>query len=207
MRSEEFDALLALGEPGGVEFKSTQALTSPRPWKIIRSILGLSNRRDGGYVIVGIREDADKQLVLDGMDAADLDTWSEDAAIDLMSEYSEPRSQIRVQVHPSDLGKSFIVVRVQEFEEQPVLCKRDGGQGVLRRGALYVRPRGRGQTVENGSMEDMRSLLKLATDKRLGELLRTMNRAGIVLGSGSTPAAANDSARYDEELRGYLGDN
>ena len=207
MTPEEFDELLALGEIGGVEFKSTQALTSPRPWKVIRAILGLSNRRGGGYVVVGIAEGANSQPILDGMDTAHLDSWSEDAAMDLMSEYSEPRSEIRVEQYQNDDGKSFVVIRVKEFGEQPVLCKRDGGNGVLRRGALYIRPRGRAQTVENGSMEDMRSLLELATEKRLGEFLQTADRAGITLESGSISAAANDSARYDEELGGYLGDN
>jgi predicted HTH transcriptional regulator len=206
MRQGDFEELLSQGEIGGVEMKSTQPLTSPRPLKIIRAILGLSNRRSGGHLIIGVAEDDDGRPVLGGMNDGDLETWSEDAAADVMSEYGEPRPGIRLEKHEDDAGRSFVVIRVYEFHEQPILCKKDGGDGILRRGALYIRPRGRAQTVENGSMEDMRALLELGTEKRLHEFLRTADRAGARIESKSASAPPDDAALYDQELGGYLDD-
>lgn len=205
MRSDKFLSLVELGEIRGVEFKGSQALTTPKPLKVIRSILGLSNRRNGGYVIVGVSEDDEGLPVLQGMTSDHHDTWSLDSLVDVVADYGEPRPELRLERYEHTDGTLFVVIDVHEFSDQPVLCKKDGGDGVLRRGALYIRPRGKAQTVENGSMEDMRALLDLATEKRLRELLGTIERAGASVEIDANGPSAADL--YDAELGEFLDGN
>jgi hypothetical protein len=73
-------------------------------------------------------------------------------------------------------------LRVSEFEEWPILCSGEfqgqgRDQGVLRRGALYLRGRRSIETAEIPSLEELRELLELATEKRLRRFLATAQRA------------------------------
>jgi len=191
MTPEQFEQLLAIGEPGGVEFKSGLPLTRPRPFKVIQAVLGLANRRGGGHVLLGVAEGPDGTPDPVGVAEDDLVTWTQDAAVDVFAEYGEPRPLVTLEKFQHD-GAWIVCLKIEEFDTQPVLCKKDS-DGVLRRGALYVRPRARAQTVENGSMEDMRELLDLATQKRVAHFLRLSQRAGVDLTlSGDDP--------YDAEL-------
>ena len=60
MTEQEFETLLAIGhELNGVEFKGRGARTdSAFLAGVIRAILGMANRRDGGFVILGVDADS-----------------------------------------------------------------------------------------------------------------------------------------------------
>lgn len=207
MDKSHFGELLELGEIGGVEFKASMPLRSPKPWRIIRAVLALSNRRDGGWIIVGVAQDENDRPRLDGMSDQHLESWSEDNLTQLLSNYGEPRPQVRFEIYEYNKA-GFVVIDVREFETQPILCKKNGGDegsDTLREGALYIRPRGKAQTVENGSMEDMRDVLNLATEKRLRDLLSTVARSGASLQILSDESLET-GATYDTELEGYLDD-
>lgn len=156
----EFEELLRRGEPGGVEFKGAVTRESGGRFKVVRAALGLSNRQDGGFILLGVDEDDEGNPVPVGVSPEA--GWSYDNSADLFSEYADPRIRFEIDHHESD-DRAFIVFRIIEFDELPVLCKRDGPD--LRRGACYVRPRGRAQTVEVATHEDMRELIDLATER------------------------------------------
>lgn len=66
-------------ETNGVEFKGPCARTEKYPFaKIVRAVLGMSNRRDGGKVVVGVAEDAEKTLKPVGLTPKQLTTWDHD---------------------------------------------------------------------------------------------------------------------------------
>ncbi len=73
---------------------------------------------------------------------------------------------------------SVAVMKVFEFDDLPHICVRDY-PGVLRSGAVYVRPRRAPETVEIASSVEMRELLDLATEKSVRRFLATAERAGV----------------------------
>ena len=91
MTDDEFAEILALGhETRGVEFKppgplSDRALGA----RVVRAVLGMANRRDGGLVIIGV-EDNDDEINAVGVGEADLVTWNYDDIADRLAVYADP---------------------------------------------------------------------------------------------------------------------
>jgi hypothetical protein len=180
---EEFETLLGYGhEVPGVEFKGSGSRADRAFFaKIVRAVLGMANRRDGGVVVIGVDETA-TGLVATGMSSADLATWTYNDVADGAALYADPGVSFDLSVRAS-AGKHFVVLEVAEFTELPVLCKRQydepGGRTILRQGALYVRSTAKPATIEIATQAEMREILNLATGKGLRALLGTVRRAGV----------------------------
>lgn len=195
---EEFADLLRRGEAGGVEFKQAFPRNDPARFRLVRAALSLSNRADGGYIIMGIEDPATgEQPNITGVPDDLLGEWTYDWMADLFAEFADPRVRFEVEIHPPEGDRRCLVIRVHEFDELPVLCKRDGDG--LRRGACYVRPRGKAQTVEVNTHEDMRELIDLATEKALRRLLTRIGRAG-----GEIVGAEDAVDPYAAEAEGFF---
>ncbi len=191
-----FAALVGPGyEQYGVEFKGPGARTERRLLaQVARAALGMANRADGGLVIIGVDDDGS----LAGLSDAELDTWSYDDVAASLAEYADPYVDLALQVLVYE-DRSFVILHVAEFEEIPVLCKRDY-PGVLRKGACYVRTRRIPETSEIPSQTEMRELLDLATDKGVHKFLTRLEATGL-LPPGTVPPSAR--RRFDAQ-RGAL---
>ena len=94
-----------------------------------------------------------------GLSDADLATWNYDDVADRIAIYADPSVTFDLEIGEYDDNK-FVVLRIEEFADVPVLCKRSYGD-VLRDGACYVRPRRKPETSEVPTQADMRDLLDL----------------------------------------------
>lgn len=193
MTEEQFGDLLALGhEIHGVEFKGPGSRTNVEFFaKVVRAILGMANHRGGGLVIVGVA-DAGTQLTPKGISAPDLSTWTHDDLTGAVSQYADPYVEFHSEV-VTYKDVNFVVIKVEEFAEVPVLCKKDFPKA-LRAGGCYVRSRGKPETSEIPNQAAMRELIDIATEKRLRSFLGQAHRAGLL-----TAALPSDSERYDQE--------
>lgn len=126
MTPDELRELLVLGhEAPGVEFKAPCDRTDkPKFAKIVRAVLGMANRRDGGKVVVGIEEGEAAQLSLLGLSSEQLRTWEPDAVAGAIDPYADPFVTVST-ARVSYEGLEYVVLKVSEFEEVPVLCKKD----------------------------------------------------------------------------------
>ena len=201
MTDLEFAQILELGhETSGVEFKG------PGPWtdrqlraQLVRAVLAMANRRDGGKVIIGV-EDNGGVLTPVGLNEDDLITWRYDDIAAGIAAYADPSVSFERQVKEYN-GSEYVVLEVDEFADIPVLCKRDY-PGVLRDGACYVRSRRKPETSEIPTQEDMRDLLELATEKKLRERLAQLERVGLIV----LPSAGLQSTERFERERGDLNE-
>ncbi len=179
MDQQTFKEILQFGhEVPGVEFKA------PGRWddkslraSIVRAILAMGNRRGGGRVIIGVVEGSDKQLEPRGFEQSEISDWNHDGISGVVSGYADPYVDIKTDKFEFE-GKFFLDILVNEFEEVPVLCKKDY-QDVLRAGACYVRRRGKPESSEIPNQSEMRDLLSLATEKGLRRFIQLTYRAGI----------------------------
>lgn len=185
MTDEEFAELLKLEhELSGVEFKSPGLRTDRTLINLVaRAVMGMANRRDGGRVVVGVREESGK-LDRVGLTEAEVESWRYDLVADVLAPMADPPVGFDIEVHRVD-GRDFILIEVREFEDVPVICRRNyprslraGQKAILRDGAVYVRPRRKPETTEIAGQTEMRDLLELATEKRLRQVIGTVSRAG-----------------------------
>lgn len=188
--------LLAFGrEQGGIEFKSAGSRTNEPILraKVVRGVLAMANRRDGGTVVVGVKEDANG-LTLDGLTPQQATSWKHDDLADTVAEYADPRVSFDSYTVDVD-GATVLVISVGEFADVPVVCKRtfqDGAKLILRDGAVYVRSNRKPESREVANYDEMRELLDIATDKGVRRFVSRATEAGLVIGAGATTRAAAD---------------
>lgn len=205
MTPQQFKELIAelavLGhELSGIECKGPGARTTKSFLvKVIRAMLGMANRRDGGHIIIGI-EDGGDALLPKGLSSGELDSWQYDSLSDSVAEYADPGFSFELQKHDDDSGKKYVLVSVNEFDIIPILCKKTFDP-FLRKGACYVRTRRKPETVEIPTQEDMRDLLDLAIEKGLRKFFRQADAAGIPI-SGVAPPS--DQALFDQQVARLL---
>lgn len=201
MNGNRFNELLAelvsLGhEMRGVECKPP----GPRndrllQTKVIKAMLGMANRRDGGHIVIGI-EDKGTSLVPVGLSLAHLTTWRKyDDLASTVAEYADPSISFELESHDCE-GENYVLVTVKEFEDVPVICKKDC-QPDLRKGGCYVRSRRKPETAEIPTQEDMRDLLDLAAEKRLRKFIAQAKSVGLHITAGGE---VSDKDLFDQEL-------
>ncbi len=185
MNDEQFAELLDLKhELLNVEFKPPGLRTDRLLFHLVaRAAIGMANRRDGGRVVIGVRETAGKFERV-GLTAEELESWRYEHLADALAPLTDPPVIFDVDVR-SYKNMAFVLVEVTEFEDVPIICRRNyprsvrhGEKRILRKGGLYVRPRRKPETSEVEDQADLRDLLDLATEKRLQRLLGTVSRAG-----------------------------
>jgi predicted HTH transcriptional regulator len=178
------------------EFKGSHAWTdSAFKAKLIKSILAFSNTRDGGWIVIGVREDGD-YFRLDGMTSDDVNTYDQDTVAAAVAAHADPFVVVDITKKNYD-GKDFVVIRIAEFEHVPVICKK-AGESNLRRGAIYIRTRRIPESAEVPTQTEMREILDLAAEKELRKFLQRLERAGGSLSS------AELQREYDDELKDLL---
>ena len=79
-----------MDERRGVEFKSAGPFSDIHLCaRVTRAVLGMANRRDGGFVVLGVR-DQDGVLTPTGLSPEELDTWRYDDVAARVSSYADP---------------------------------------------------------------------------------------------------------------------
>jgi len=203
MTEEQFSEIIARGrEQPSVEFKGPGLRTNKHLFaKVARAVLGMTNRRDGGFVIVGVEESA-VGLVLTGLSLEELKTWKYDHVADSLATYADPSIEFDL-VEVSFKGQTFIAIKVEEFDEIPVLCKKSYNTGkdvVLREGACYIRSRRKPETVEVSTYADMRDLLDLATEKGVRRFISRAHSAGLSI---TPPEEKSAEVLYNEQMEDF----
>jgi len=157
--------------------------------KIARTILAMSNLRDGGHIVVGVEDGT--PCLPKGVQAKHLSTFSHDKVADFVRSYADPHVNFSLDIVTLD-EMNFVVVAVSGFDEFPVICK-SSYENILAEGAVYIRPRsGRPRSARITSYAEMRELLDLATEKGVRRFLEMEARVGIL---GPT-----DAEKFEQQL-------
>lgn len=176
-------------EGRGLEYKESAPWDSVKT-KIIRTALDC---RDGGAIVIGVSERGGTFLE-DGVDPLHLQTYVADEIQEAINRHADP--YVQIEVHRVDLGgKQFIVIVVYEFDQIPVVCKKDGAG--LREGAIYTRSYKKPETCEVRTQTEMREILALAVDKGVREFLRRARAAGATV-----ERVESDSEKFEKQLGG-----
>lgn len=189
-----FNALNRCQETQGADFKESASWDSLK-LRIITTALGMGNLRDGGIIVIGASERG-QTWELTGITNEHLETYDPDIIVDVVNKYASPNVEMDIVLVKYRNDRDFLAIQIKEFEDTPVVCKRNGptGGGIIE-GAVYVRPPGVARTTRVMNSSQMHDLLELAAEKRARRILEVSRRIGLV----TRPASAE---RFDEELEG-----
>lgn len=194
LHERALSALDRCQELQGVDFKESAAWQVLQ-WKIIKTVLGMGNLRDGGIIVIGASERSET-WDLTGIKPDHLSTYDVDDIIGRTNAYVSPHVDLDIVTVRYRNEKVFLVVQVREFEDTPLVCKKNGPDDEdLYEGTVYVRPPGMARTTKITDATQMHDLLELAAEKRARRILEVSRRVGLV----SSPSF---SEQFDRELEG-----
>lgn len=178
-----------------IDFKESAAWETLKA-KLVKTALAMGNLRDGGVVIVGVSE-RNANWEITGITAEHLETYDVDDMLGYFSSFVSPFVEVDI-VQVSYEARNFLALQIYEFQELPLVCKRNGAppnvEGLLE-GAVYVRPIGGvPQTTRVMNAQQMHDLLELAAEKIARRIQRQARAIGIV-------PQTKDNA-FDQELEG-----
>ncbi len=180
------------------------------PWKdanrqhqlqdIIKSVLGMSNVRDGGKIILGVFQKQDKTFEVQGMKNEDLQTYDQDHIYQVVRIYGNPSPRFEVSNIEYN-GKYFIVFTIQDFLYSPVICLKNGnnnGTEPLVKGSLYTRTH-KPETKRVNEETEMREIINLAIDKEIDVWSPRVQK--LVPTQATKPLSMNNAKKFADELR------
>lgn len=176
--------------------------------RIVMSILGMSNIKNGGKIILGIRQNPDRTFAVEGMKTEHLMTFEQDNIYQIVKAYGNPAPIFDIKNIEYN-GLYFIVFSIQQFLYSPVICSKPGtkcfnGKEELEpliRGALYSRSF-KPETKRVNSETEMREIIDLAIDGEFEHLSpRVKNLLTILKHSGKKSKKSNDKSLFLKELK------
>ncbi len=188
-------------EERNLEYKRSTPWEGAFKEKLCRSIMGMANLRDGGTIVIGVREEEDGSFNPLGMTHDHARTYDHDALAAFVSNYAAPSVEFDVRkrsLSMDDEEREFIVIQVREFTEVPIVCRQSGSEH-LSEGALYTRKRRVHEAAPVASEAEMREIIELAVDKQLRKFRARAEDAGF-----EPTDPGQDRRRFEAELGDLL---
>lgn len=195
-----------IGETRSIELKTSM------PWnddatkfKIIKSIMALSNIRDGGRIILGVDECQNGKFDPKGMCLNHFESFTQDDLQDHIGKYIVPYAKVRVE-KVSKGPLNYVVIHVGEFDRWPVLCGKVydltnilGKDKIIKEGDILTRTKvHRFESSRVKAHIDMQEILDLAIEKGVKSFLEQARNTGIL----PQRYVKSDKDRFDEEIEG-----
>jgi predicted HTH transcriptional regulator len=204
---DDFARLIERGhELRGIEYKppGKRGAGDLMAW-VTRAALGMANHRDGGIVIIGVDESGGSPRPV-GLTPEELETWGYDDIAAILAACSDPTLSFEHEIRTYN-GMPYVVLRVHEFAEVPILAKKDmlgeRNKQIIRKGGCYVRSLGKPETSEIPSQDEMRDLLDLAIQKGIRKFVEQAVGAGLIVYRPSPARPASD-AEFLRQLGEFL---
>ena len=142
--------------------------------RLVRSMLAMSNTRNGGYIVIGVAENGDKSPDFAGLEDNHLALFKskiEDLKSKVESFSSSPVSyEIGIGEYKR---KKLIVISVAEFFLSPLICRKNGEHKDkhLEEGSIYIRTlKDKPSSIKLTNPVDMQDFLERITDKQISNL-------------------------------------
>jgi len=161
-----------LTERREVEFKqSINWNTDPMKAKIAKSVMAFSSIRNGGYLVIGVRQNQNYTFSPVGMSEEDYASFNIDKVLAYINARAEPPVNIEMRKIENSEGR-FVIVKIYEFEDYPVFCKDDGGSDLLHKGVIYTRSKRMYESAPIQNQSDMKEIVDMIITKHSQEFAR-----------------------------------
>ena len=180
-----------------LEFKGPVSWNNDIRAKITKSIIALANLKDGGWVVIGKEEQADRSFKLIGLTQQECDSFDSDHVHAFVYERAEPPVNFQIIKTEYD-NKKFVIIRVKEFDEVPIMCKKSYGE-IIHAGKIYVRSKGKPESIAIPSEAEMRELIENAIDKGVSSFVQRLHRTGIWAPKEQQTQETNDEEEFRKQ--------
>lgn len=178
-----------------VDFKQSETWRNLQ-WKLIKTSMAMANLRDGGLIIIGVKEDNNNFLVT-GITPEHLATFDSDVIHDAFAVYSDPG--ISVEIFRTSYQRIEVLsFRIEGLKATPIICKKNGPQGSdIVEATFYIRPAaGRPRTTKVTKVAEMRDVLDIAAEHKAREMVQVFQVLEKV------PPRVDANALFNGELEG-----
>ncbi len=186
-----------------LEYKGSMVWNSDdTKMKIAQAMMAMSNLRNGGVIVVGMKEIRRGVWEPDTMTDEQVTSFNQDDIAQWVNDHAVPAIQFTVEPFSLDINK-FVIIKVREFDSIPTICRKPKqlhGKEVLKKGAIYYRSNSKNESAPISSDEDMRELIALAVDKGVAREIDRLRKLGFV--STSTVPQEDDASRFEQEREG-----
>lgn len=170
--------------------------------KIAQAMMAMSNLRNGGVIVVGMKEIKRGVWEPDIMTDEQVTSFTQDDIAQWVNDYAVPAVQFTVEPFLLDTNQ-FVIIKVREFDSVPTICRKPktlGGREALKKGALYYRSNSKNESAPISSDEDMRELITLAVNKGVAQEIKRLRELALV----PTEAEVQQQwmQKYEEERQG-----
>lgn len=139
--------LVAQGSESLADYQAAIAFPADRIEKarLARHIIGCCNRKDGGYLLIGVEDRTFEPI---GLTVEQLATWDAAAVNAAIARFASPPPVVTVSAGHLEDGEALVAVHAAPLTTQPLVCvesvrgetERDPqAKVILRQGALYIR--------------------------------------------------------------------
>jgi predicted HTH transcriptional regulator len=187
-----------------IEFKETFDFND-KVWmreKLIRSIFAMSNTRNGGYIVIGIKENDNKTFSFNGVKEEHITTFNNDNLKSKVESFSSFPVNYEIGYGLFN-DKKYILISVSEFLLNPIICKKNGEdkEKILEEGAIYIRTlKDKPSSVKITNPIDIQDILDRATDKQIIYL----HKRGWQHSSESLPKEKDsDKSSFEKQRKGF----
>ena len=195
-----------IGETRSIEIKTSMSWNDiATKFKITKSIMALSNIRDGGRIILGVNQCQNGVFDPKGMTLNDFDSFDQDDLQDHIGKYIVHYAKVRLG-KVSNGSLKYVVIHVGEFDRLPVVCGKVydltislGRDKIIKEGDILTRTRvHRFESSRVKAHVDMQEILDLAIEKGVKSFLEQAQNIGIL----PKHYVKSDKDSFDEEIDG-----
>ena len=177
-----------------IEFKEDIKWDGDIKSKLTKHIMAMANLRDGGWIIIGKEEQNDRTFKAVGVTQENYDSFDPDHVKAFVYSHAEP--PIKLNIHKKEHeGKLFVGIQVKGFDTTPIICRKTEGS-ILQEGRMYVRSKGKPESVPIQNYSEMKEITDIAIDNGLSNLLARLKFLGIHFES----PRALDKEKLDQEI-------
>lgn len=190
-------------EQRNCEFKSANKWDGEFKHKIVRAILCMANKKNGGSIIIGVDEDKIKGLFsINELNEETAMSYKHDEVKQYVNDkYADPSVELLVQKIQNDSTGNFLInIHVSEFESIPISCKKDYPD-VLQTGKIYSRSFSKEECTANLSSEELREIIQLAIKKGVKKEIIHLQEIGVIPSHNTIDAqtSTTDEQKFDAE--------
>ncbi len=174
---------------------------------LAKDIAAFANSNDGGWLVIGKKQTGSGQFTLKGLSLDQAASFETTAVAQWVNNRFAPEIQLECRRVEHD-GKTFIVIRINEFGDVPVICtKRCDNPGnskkpILDVGCIYIRGRN-AESKPLQTQDEFRRLIGTATKKRRDDIIRHLD----AMLKGQPPVdRTTDQDRFNREIEAMRSD-
>jgi hypothetical protein len=134
----------------------------------------MANLRDGGHIIIGIKESG-SSFEKEGISENDLNSYDIDSMRDKLGQYADPAVNFWLTRLVDEEGKKFVVISIAGFAEVPVITKKQIDGNLLANTIYYRNTNRRTESAPVSNSEDLREIIEQAAIK----MMRRRKNAGF----------------------------